>query len=67
MSWLDRGFAVFPREDAVADWAKAAMQPALAAIRDPVKRDAWLRHGGTWFAGVDLLDNDEAGRVDCGP
>jgi hypothetical protein len=67
MSWLDRGFAVFPREDAVADWAKAAMQPALAAIRNPVMRAAWLRHGGTWFAGVDLLDNDAAGRVDGGP
>ena len=67
MSWLDHGFAVFAQEDAMVQWVDAAMQPALAAIRDPVKRDAWLRHGGTWFAGVDLLDNDEVGRVGDGP
>lgn len=67
MSWLDRGFAVFAREDAVADWAQAAMAPALAAIRDPAMRRLWLRHGGTWFAGVDLLENDAAGVVGNGP
>ncbi|WP_439140458.1 hypothetical protein [Roseicyclus sp.] len=67
MSWLDRGFAVFAREDAVADWAQAAIAPALAAIRDPAIRKAWLRHGGTWFAGVDLLENDAAGKVGAGP
>lgn len=30
-------------------------------------RAKWLRHGGTWFVGVDALSNDSAGRVGTGP
>lgn len=30
-------------------------------------RDAWLRHGATWFVGVDALPNDEHGAVAGGP
>lgn len=67
MSWLSQGWAVFPQEVGVSAWVDAALPTALAAIRDPAMRKAWLRHGGTWFAGVDLLANDASGRVGAGP
>ncbi|WP_347403039.1 hypothetical protein [Roseicyclus salinarum] len=67
MSWLDRGWQVFPAEPAVADWLDAAGPAALAASRDPALLQAWLRQGGTWFVGVDALANGPDGRVDGGP
>lgn len=45
---------------ALARWAAAALplaQQALAASTEP------LRCGGTWAVGLDLLPNDEAGRI----
>lgn len=63
MTWLDTGYQVFGPDPEVARWLEAAGPAALAAARDPDQRKAWLRHGGTWFAGVNALDNDGAGRV----
>jgi len=46
----------------------AAVKPAaLAVASDPEQMAHWLRHGGTWFAGVDVLPNDPAGAVPGGP
>ena len=42
MSWLARGWQVFPPEPAVADWVAAARGPALAAVDDPALRARWL-------------------------
>ncbi len=67
MSWLENGWQVFGAAPDVNAWVKAVRAPALAASRDPARRAAWLRHGGTWFVGVDALGNDEAGRVGTGP
>ncbi|WP_284262686.1 hypothetical protein [Roseicyclus amphidinii] len=67
MSWLARGFEVFAAEPATRGWCDAARGPALAAAGDAAMRARWLRHGGTWFVGVDVLDNDSAGRVGQGP
>jgi len=36
-----------------------------AAAADP-KHNHWLRHGGTWFAGVNILENNTQGAVDGG-
>lgn len=63
MSWLSDGYQVFGPDPEVSDWLKTAGPKALAAAADPGHRSAWLRHGGTWFAGVNVLDNDGAGRV----
>jgi hypothetical protein len=58
LSWLSRGWQVFDSEPAVAAWVEAARAPALAAAARAPRR-----HGGTWCVGVDILDNDTAGRV----
>ena len=67
MSWLARGFEVFAAEPATSDWLEAARPAALAAAADPALKARWLRHGGTWFAGVDVMANDAEGRVGQGP
>lgn len=66
MSWRARGWEVFAAEPATRAWVASARGPALALVREPALRQRWLRHGGTWFAGVDLLPNDSAGRVGQG-
>lgn len=45
------------------DWAEAAWARAQERMADPAVRAAWLRCEGTWFAGVDLLDNAPNGSV----
>jgi hypothetical protein len=63
LSWLTAGYQVFGPDPEVLDWLNTAGPAALATARDPGHRANWLRHGGTWFAGVNVLDNDGAGRV----
>lgn len=67
MKWLDRGWEVFAAEPAVTDWLRAAGPAAIEASRDPAQREKWLRHGGTWFVGVDALPNRADGTVGDGP
>ena len=67
MSWLTRGFEVFDPDPAVAAWIGTAGPAALAAASEPERQRAWLRHGGTWFVGVDVLGNDRDGVVGTGP
>lgn len=60
------GWRRFPFDPAVADWVAAVWPHALAAMN--ARENAhWWRCGGTWFAGVNLLDNDAEGRVAGGP
>ncbi|MEM9854714.1 MAG: hypothetical protein AAF841_09720 [Pseudomonadota bacterium] len=60
------GWQIF--EEAGLDaWRKAALPVALALGRDPEARAAWLRHGATWFAGVNILPNDAQGALAGGP
>lgn len=67
MSWLAAGYQVFGPDPRLQDWLAQATPAALATARDPALRAAWLRHGGTWFAGVNVLDNDGAGRINGSP
>lgn len=57
------GWQVFPAEPAVANWVAHAAPAARRAVADRANA-GWLRFGGTWFAGVDVLPNDAAGAVD---
>lgn len=63
MSWLATGYQVFGPDPEVLRWLASAGPAALAKARNPGHRDDWLRHGGTWFAGVNVLENDSSGRV----
>lgn len=57
------GFAVLAPEPGVACWAAAARQAAVSVLADPAMRDRWLRHGETWFVGVDALDTGSDGSI----
>ena len=61
----ERGFAVFDRDLRVARWATRAYEQAKTVTSDPALRAAWLRHGQTWFVGVDVLPNDATGAIDA--
>jgi hypothetical protein len=61
-----RGWVRFAADPAVLDWVAAALPAARAAVADPANA-GWLRCGGTWFAGVDVLANDAQGRIGQGP
>lgn len=67
MTWLTAGYQVFGPDPGVTAWLERAGSAALASARDPALLAAWLRHGGTWFAGVNVLDNDGEGRVNGSP
>lgn len=58
------GFAIFDSDPSVGAWAKAAHQVAVSLADDPQMRAAQLRHGQTWFVGVDVLPNARDGSVD---
>ncbi|MCA0869808.1 hypothetical protein LCL97_03130 [Seohaeicola saemankumensis] len=60
--FLSRGWARFPFDPGVAEWARHALADARRAVADPALAQ-WHVCQGTWFVGVDALDNDRAGRV----
>ncbi|MEZ5913033.1 MAG: hypothetical protein R3D84_13125 [Paracoccaceae bacterium] len=64
--FAERGWQRFGAEPATRDWVAAALPAARAAQGDP-RHAQWWRHGRTWFAGVNVLDNDTDGRVGDGP
>ncbi|NNK77553.1 MAG: hypothetical protein HKP40_02455 [Litoreibacter sp.] len=61
--WRDLGWVRFGSDPAISGWLEYATPVAGALSTDETQRDLWLRHGGTWFAGVNILPNDVEGRV----
>jgi len=66
-----RGWIRFASDAQVVDWAAHARRVGRAALRDPGLAQ-WFVCQGTWFVGVDALDNETDGRVGgsgplCGP
>ncbi len=57
-----KGWRKFPADPALLAWAKAALEPAKEAAQAP-KNAHWHQCEGTWFVGVDALENDAAGRI----
>lgn len=57
------GWIKFPYDTDIADWADHVGKRAKDVAHDPVHRDKWLRSGGTWFVGADVLGNDAQGQV----
>lgn len=66
-SYRVRGWAKIGHDDAMAEWVRHAAPHALKAASDEGNRAAWLRCGGTWFAGVNALGNSPDGRVGDSP
>ena len=63
----NRGWAVFDPEPAVDAWCAAACMRADAVMRDPRLARENLRHGRTWFVGVDVMGCHPFGKVPGGP
>ena len=61
------GWAKFSADADLEAWASHVAPIAAALSQHPSHRAKWLRHGGTWFAGVNILANDVQGRVQHGP
>ena len=59
----ESGFCRFGYDPDLVNWVDAAHRPALAAVADPEKRSRWLVCEGTWFVGVDALNNDARGSI----
>lgn len=61
------GFQCFPPEARVLRWVKEAFRSGLELSRDPDCRAQNLRHGNTWFVGVDVLPNTVDGSLNGVP
>lgn len=57
------GYCVFDASPDVARWAAAAHAVACDIAMDPEGRASNLRHGETWFVGVDALPNDASAAI----
>lgn len=57
---------VIPPDPLTHAWASAARPTAECAVAAP-ENARWLRHGGTWFAGVNILENADDGSIDGTP
>jgi hypothetical protein len=64
---VEDGYAVFDIDPCVLEWATAAHEVACKVAADPLTRAANLRHGETWFVGVDVLPNEADGSIGSVP
>ena len=55
--FFTRGWQVLDTDPNVLDWTERVRPLAEDLLADPYHRAAWLRCGGTWFAGVNILPN----------
>ena len=62
----DPGWRIVPYSAELAEWVHHASRVAQDVIHRPDNAH-WFRCGGTWFAGVDCLPNDEMGQLKDGP
>lgn len=67
MVWPNSGCLTFAPSAASIRWAKAAYEAGSAIAQDPEQQRRHLRHGNTWFVGVDALPNDAAGQIGGAP
>lgn len=65
-AFFDKGWCRIPHDETLKAWVEQSLPAARAAVCDPANAQ-WLRCGGTWFAGVNVLPNDPSGAVDGGP
>lgn len=61
--FLEQGWLVFAHDAELAEWTTHALRAAQTAIAAPTNAH-WHQCEGTWFVGVDALNNDPVGRID---
>jgi len=61
------GFVIYPHDPRVAGWSDKAAEVMRPIAQDPAVQAANLRHGNTWFVGVDALSNAPDGAIDDVP
>lgn len=64
--FFERGWSFITVDPELLTWLDTAEEAARRAVADPA-HSQWRRCGGTWFAGVNALENDVAGTVAGGP
>lgn len=67
MTLAARGYLRFDATDQSRAWAAAALRVGRQMAADPAIAAANLRHGKTWFVGVDALPNAADGSVEGVP
>lgn len=65
-AFFEKGWCRFPHDPTLAAWVSHALPVARDAVAEP-EHAQWLRCGGTWFAGVNVLPNNASGAVGGGP
>ncbi len=60
--FFELGWCRFDFDPRLRAWVEAAYDGASASLEDP-RHQRWHRYAGTWFAGVNALDNDARGAV----
>jgi len=60
-----KGWCRFGHDPVLSGWLDASLPAARVTVADPANA-RWLRYQDTWFAGVNILPNDEAGAVPGG-
>lgn len=65
-AFFEKGWHRFPHDETLARWVAHVLPKARETIAAPENAE-WFRYANTWFAGVNVLQNDEMGRVgdDC--
>jgi hypothetical protein len=66
MALDDHGWKLFEPSSEISGWIAYARGVAANLLKDPL-HGKWYRYGGTWFAGVNVLPNDETGGLPGGP
>jgi hypothetical protein len=63
-TWPESGCITYEPTPQSLLWAQTVERAAHKIAQDPKQRQKHLRHGGTWFVGVDALPNGPSGEID---
>jgi hypothetical protein len=58
----EKGWCRFDYDAVLAEWIEHVLAPSRAAVMEQ-SNAGWLRCGGTWFVGVNVLHNDGCGAI----